>query len=151
MNVQIFFIWKVELLDTRSLLIHCEVHSHICIGGFEILHHTCLVYWSMIGFQTSCDVTKSCSHVHILNSDLIQATISTFLSRALSSAPYLQFNHLVAALIYSDLFSTQVIKNVSNFVVCCWAGSVQWVYQSFFTESWRPEILFHYIRHLIHF
>ena len=39
-NMQIFIISKVYLLDTRCLLPHCKVHSQcMCSGGFNFPHY----------------------------------------------------------------------------------------------------------------
>lgn len=41
----IVFILKDELLDTRRLLLHCNVHSQcLCSGGFTFPHHTCYLH-----------------------------------------------------------------------------------------------------------
>lgn len=56
MNVQIFFILQVELLDARSLLFHCIVHCALetSCSCVTLVHAE---YWTGIGFQTIYDVT----------------------------------------------------------------------------------------------
>ena len=61
MNMQIFFISKVELR-------HWAVHSQctVCAPEASTFHITLLyiAYWTTIGFQTSCDVTNHACRVH---------------------------------------------------------------------------------------
>ncbi len=59
-------------MNTRCLSLHRHVRSQ-CLSteGITFPRHTrvsCLLHHDWL--QTKCDVTKSCSHVHVLNSDL---------------------------------------------------------------------------------
>lgn len=56
-NMQIYFISEVQLLDTRCLLHHCRVHPQcLCTGGFECPHHTCVSWISDQDWLPNCFV-----------------------------------------------------------------------------------------------